>query len=89
VSRLIWTLAAVLAVGAAVGGVALARIAHPVEGASPDVTPLGITNPPTGITHPYVTLGIAVVFVGVVVAAAAAAVGWAMHHANGPGERDT
>jgi hypothetical protein len=88
-SRLIWTLAAVLAVGAAVGGIALARIAHPVEGAAPDMTPLGITHPPTGITHPYVTLGIAVAFVGVVVAAAAAAVAWAMHHANGPREHET
>ena len=88
-STLIWTLAGLLAIGATVGGVALARIAHPVDGASPNLTPTGIMNPPTGTTHPYVTLGIAVVFVGVVLAAAVAAIAWAMHHAMGPGEGGT
>jgi hypothetical protein len=93
---LLWVLAVALASAGTVGGIVVARIAHPVQAAPPGSPPSVLSNPsvtlgvgappgstPAGVTHPYVTLGIAVVFVALVAAAAVAAVAWAMRHVDG------
>ena len=89
---LLWLIAVALAVGGAVGGMWVADIAHPIRSA-PSVPAAGIAHAiqtvpsdsaPTGFTHPYVTLGVAIAFVGVVIAAAVGAVAWALRHADSP-----
>ena len=73
---LLWLMAVAVALAGTVGGIWVAGIAHPIQGAPGE-------SAPTGLTHPYVTLGIAIVFVALVVAAAVAAVAWAMRRADG------
>lgn len=88
---LLWVMAVGLAFGGAVGSIWVARIAHPIQGAPSQPAPIAPPIPtvpsesvPTGVTHPYVTLGIAIVFGAVIVAAAVAAVAWAIRHAESP-----